>query len=85
MRVAIRVRPRAGRTTVGGTRDGALLVHVSEPAVDGAATCAALLALAHALGLRPREVTLISGATSRTKIVEIPDAARTTFDALSAR
>jgi uncharacterized protein len=82
VRVAIRVRPGAGRTAVGGLHDGALVVRVSERAVDGRATAAALAALASALGLRPRQVTLVSGATSRTKLVEIPDEAATAYDAL---
>jgi uncharacterized protein YggU (UPF0235/DUF167 family) len=67
---------------VGGLHDGALVVRVSERAVDGRATAAALVAVASALGLRPREVTLVSGATSRTKVVEIPDEAAAAYDAL---
>jgi uncharacterized protein len=82
VRVTIRVRPGAGRTLVGGSYDGALVVRVSAPPVDGRATAAALAALAAALGLRPREVTLVTGATSRTKVVEIPDAAAAAYAAL---
>lgn len=80
--MTIRVRPGAGRTAVGGVHDGALVVRVSERAVDGRATRAALAALASALGVRPRQVTLVSGATSRTKVVEIPDEASRAYDAL---
>jgi uncharacterized protein YggU (UPF0235/DUF167 family) len=82
MRVAIRVRPGAGRTVVGGEHDGALIVRVRERAVDGKATAAALEALAAALDLRPRDIVLVSGATSRTKIVEIPDHAAIHYAAL---
>jgi hypothetical protein len=71
MRVEIRVRPGSSRTTVGGEHDGALLVRVGARAVDGKATEAALRALADALGLRRGDVRLISGATSRTKVVEL--------------
>lgn len=53
--------------------DDALVVAVQAPAVDGRATAAALKALADALGCVPRDVSLVSGATSRTKAVEIPD------------
>lgn len=53
--------------------DAALVVAVQVPAVDGRATAAALAALAKALGCRARDVTLVSGATSRTKVVEVPD------------
>ena len=53
--------------------DDTLVVAVQAPAVDGRATEAALRALAKALGRRPAEVVLVSGATSRTKLVEVPD------------
>lgn len=53
--------------------DAALVVAVQAPAVDGRATAAALEALAKALGCPSREVSLVSGATSRTKVVDVPD------------
>ena len=70
--VAVRVRPGAGRTRVGGCHDGpdgpALIVAVGAPAVDGRATEAVRRALADALGVRPAAVALRAGATSRDKI-----------------
>ncbi|MBW8766563.1 MAG: DUF167 domain-containing protein [Geodermatophilales bacterium] len=71
MRVTVRVRPGAGRTVVGGAHDGALVVRVAERAVDGRATEAALAAVAEAFGLRRRQVSLVSGVTSRTKVVDV--------------
>ena len=75
LRVAIRVRPGASRTVVGGTfvvdPEGPLIIAVGAQVVDGAATEAALRALAKALGLRRGDLRLILGATSRTKVVEI--------------
>jgi hypothetical protein len=53
--------------------DAALVVAVQVPAVDGRATAAALDAVAKALGCHSRDVTLVSGATSRTKVLEVPD------------
>ena len=73
MRLSIRVRPGSSRTVVGGSHDGALVVRVSTPAVDGRATEAALRALAEALAVRRSEVTLVRGATTRTKVVEVPE------------
>ena len=75
MRVAIRVRPGASRTRVGGRYGDALVVAVQARAVDGAATEAALAAVADALGVRRRHVALVTGATSRDKVVEVDDAA----------
>ena len=85
MRISIRVRPGASRTSVGGSYDGALVVRVSERAVDGKATAAALTAVAKALGIPARDVTLVAGATSRTKTVEVPDAARSRLPELLGR
>jgi uncharacterized protein YggU (UPF0235/DUF167 family) len=82
--VTIRVKPGASRTRVGGDHDGALVVAVTARAVDGRATEAALAALAEAVGLRRRDVMLVTGATSRTKVVEIADAG-TTPGAISQR
>lgn len=73
MKLAVRVKPGMTGTEVGGSHHGELVVRVRERAVEGAATTAALKALAEALGLRPYEVHLVSGTTSRTKVVEIPD------------
>jgi uncharacterized protein len=84
VRVTIRVRPGAGRTQVGGEHAGALLVRVTAPAVDGRATEAALAAVAGAFGVRRRAVTLVSGATSRTKVVEVAGADQAALDRLLA-
>lgn len=51
--------------------DDTLVVAVQAPAVDGRATQAALKAVATAFGLPARDVRLIAGNTSRTKIVEL--------------
>ncbi len=67
---------------MGGSHASALVVRVRERAVDGRATTAALAALAEALGVRRGEVSLVTGATSRTKVVEIPDDAADRFGRL---
>jgi uncharacterized protein YggU (UPF0235/DUF167 family) len=73
--VAVRVRPGAGRTRVGGRYDGphgpALVVAVGAPAVDGKATEAVRRALADALGIRAADVGLRVGATSRDKVFAV--------------
>ncbi len=71
MRLAIRVGPGAARTRVGGTHGDALVVKVAARAVEGKATEAALAAVAEALGIRRRDVRLVSGATSREKVIEV--------------
>lgn len=71
VRVTIRVGPGASRTRVGGVHGEALVVKVAARAVEGKATEAALSAVAEALGLRRRDITLVSGATSREKVIDI--------------
>ena len=71
MRITIRVRPGSARPGVGGEQAGALVVRVSAQAVDGRATQAALAAVADAFGVRRDAVTLVTGKTSRTKVVEV--------------
>jgi uncharacterized protein len=78
VRIAIRVKPGSSRTSVGGTYpggayggDGALIVAVKERAVDGKATEAALRALAEALGVPRRALTLVAGSASRDKLVAV--------------
>ena len=74
VRITVRVRPGSSRPGVGGEHDGALVVRVSARAVDGQATAAALDAVAVAFGVRRPAVTLVAGATSRTKMVEVAGA-----------
>jgi uncharacterized protein YggU (UPF0235/DUF167 family) len=79
MRVAVRVKPGAARTTVGGRRGDALVICVTARPAGGAATQAALRAAADAFGVRRSDVTLVTGAASRDKVIEIagPPAALT--------
>jgi uncharacterized protein len=82
MRITVWVRPGSARPGVGGERDGALIVGVSKRAVDGQATEAALAAVAAAFGVPRRAVTLVTGATSRTKILEVEGADPATLERL---
>ena len=56
---------------MGGRHGGALAVSVAARAVDGKATEAALRAVAEAFRVRRRDVSLVTGATSRRKVIEI--------------
>jgi hypothetical protein len=82
MRVTIRVHPGSRHPGVGGNHAGALVVRVRERAVDGRATEAALTAVADALSVPRRTVTLLTGATTRTKTLDIPDADPARLDQL---
>ena len=71
VRITVRVRPGSSRPGVGGEHDGALVVRVSARAVDGRATEAALTSVARAFGVPRRAVTLVAGAASRSKIIDV--------------
>jgi|tagenome__1003787_1003787.scaffolds.fasta_scaffold19735792_2 uncharacterized protein len=72
LRVPVRVRPGAARSSVGG-RYGpdALVVAVSARAVDGAANRAVVDAVAAAFGVRRGDVAIVVGPASRSKVVQI--------------
>jgi uncharacterized protein (TIGR00251 family) len=74
VRITIRVRPGSSRDQIGGSHADALIVRVREPPAHGRATAAALTVLAKALDVPKRDVELVAGAASHTKIVEVPDA-----------
>ena len=69
--MTIRVRPGTSRTAVGGAYGDALVVRVQERAVDAKATEASLRPVAAALAVPRRAVRLISGPTSRDKVVAV--------------
>jgi len=68
----LRVTPRASANVVGGERDGALLVRVSAPPVEGKANDGVVALLAKALGLPKSAVRVERGSATRTKRVSVP-------------
>lgn len=71
VRFEVRVQPRASRNEVTGEREGALRVRLTAPPVEGAANEALIELLAKALHVAKRDVRIVSGASSRTKVVEV--------------
>jgi uncharacterized protein (TIGR00251 family) len=77
--IDVRVIPRASRPGPAGVRDGALLLRLQAPPVDGAANAEVVDILADLLHVARRTVTILSGHHSRRKRVAVtgigPDAA----------
>jgi len=67
----VRVIPRASRPGLGGMRDGALLVRLSAPPVEGAANAQLIQVLAKALDVPKRHVTIVAGERGRVKRVKV--------------
>jgi uncharacterized protein (TIGR00251 family) len=74
VRFDVRVQPRASRSEIAGEYGEALKVRLSAPPVDGAANDALIDLLARELGVGKRDVRIVSGASSRTKTVEVAGA-----------
>ena len=77
IRINVLLQPRASRDEVlGWNEDGALRARVKAAPVDGAANAALIQLVAKQLGIAKSKVVLVSGATSRNKIVEIQGVAQ---------
>jgi uncharacterized protein (TIGR00251 family) len=85
VRFAVHVQPRASRSHIGGLHGDALKVRLQAPPVDNAANEALVDLLAVELGVPRRVVRIVSGATSRAKVVEIEGIAGERVLALAAR
>jgi uncharacterized protein (TIGR00251 family) len=70
----VRVIPRSARTEIVGEFDGAVKVRLSSPPVDGAANAELIKLLAKKLGISRSAVAIVSGETSRTKLIRIAGA-----------
>ncbi len=68
---AVRVQPRASRTESAGEQSGALKLRVTAPPVDGKANEECRRFLARLIGVPARSVEIISGDSSRNKIIRI--------------
>lgn len=79
--LAVRVVPRAGRTGVAGVRGDALLVRLAAAPVDGAANDALVAFLASLFDRPKRDITIVSGQTSRDKRIAIAGARRAEIEA----
>jgi uncharacterized protein len=89
LRLSVHAHPGARQNRAELLPDGTLAVWVRARAVDGRANAALEGVIADALGLRPRQVSLIAGHSARRKIVEIDvtdqDALRSRFVAYGLR
>ena len=71
MKISVRVIPRAKRRDVTMSPDGTLIVKVIEPPEGGRANAALMEAMAKHFQVPKHRITILHGAGSRQKLVEI--------------
>ena len=71
MLLDVRVIPRAKKNEVAGMRDGAVLLRVAAPPVEGAANEAVIELLSSVLHIPRKQIEIVSGERGRQKRVAI--------------
>ncbi len=69
--ISVRVQPRASRNGIVGVLGDALKVRLTAPPVDGAANEALIELFKSTFRIPAAAITIVSGAGSRTKVVEL--------------
>jgi len=70
-RIALKVHPRARRTAIAGRLGAAWKLDLAAPPVEGKANEECIRFLADLAGVPRSSVRIVSGATARTKIVDV--------------
>lgn len=71
VRFTVRLQPRASRNEIVGLQGSALKVRVTAPPVEGMANESLIELISAALKISRRNVCIVSGSASRTKILEV--------------
>jgi len=82
IQLTIRVVPRARKPGIAGIRDGALLVRLQSPPVEGAANEELIQVIAKAFGVTKRDVAIVTGEHSKLKRVAIETLDRNRFESV---
>lgn len=84
-RLTVKVHPRAKRSRVAGRLGGAWKLDLAAPPVDGKANDECVRWLAELAGIPRARVRIVTGAASRTKVIEIEGMHQEALDALLLR
>ncbi len=71
MRVTIKVKPASGRREVVAEPDGTLVVYLKAAPENGKANAELVASLARHFHVTPSDISIIRGATSRSKVVDV--------------
>lgn len=75
-RIAVKVHPRAKRTAITGRLGDAWKLDLAAPPVEGKANEECIRFFADLAGVPRRAVSIVQGAASRMKVIEIEGAAQ---------
>jgi len=82
---SVRVQPRASRSEINGEIDGVLKLRLAAPPVDGEANEECIRFLSKLLGISKGQIEIVSGQTSRNKIIRINGIAKAQFEQVFCR
>lgn len=85
VRFPVHLQPRASKNEIVGLHGGALKVRVTAPPVDGLANEALIDFLSRELDVSRRNVCIVSGFSSRTKVIEVSEVNLETIQRLAGR
>ena len=71
VRLSIRLQPRSSRNEIAGIHGDHLKIRITAPPVEGMANEALIEFLSESLKISRRNVCIVSGHSSRNKIVEV--------------
>ncbi|MFP6637635.1 MAG: DUF167 domain-containing protein [Nitrospinaceae bacterium] len=71
IRFSVVVQPRSSKNEISGIHNNSLKIRLTSPPVDGAANKTCVKFLAKWLGLSPSRVRIVSGFSSKNKMLEI--------------
>jgi uncharacterized protein (TIGR00251 family) len=81
-RIAVKVHPRAKRTAITGRFGDAYKLDLAAPPVDGKANDECVRFVAELAGVPRRSVSIVQGAASRMKVIEIEGRTQDEMDRL---
>ena len=73
VRFTVRLQPRASKNEIAGLQGSSLRIRVTAPPVDGLANEALIAFLSDSLGVSRRNVCIVTGQSSRTKVIEVSE------------
>jgi uncharacterized protein (TIGR00251 family) len=78
----IKAFPKSERNAIVGVRNGELVVRVRAPALKGQANKELMKFLAKTLSVARLEIDILSGETSRHKLLSLPQSAKPALEAI---